>query len=167
MKPTKDEVSDWSIVMLSPVEVDTIIGLLNWSHPTAVVPGGRKIVRRVNSITVGASKSLLPFCPVTIEGTPPALKKKIPSTSRNPKPSGTLAPDSKSIVFRFCEAALKEARSRNTAASARLSDAQQTRTRMVPETNSFTTELNIKAPRFCISLHAFIHLVLQKLIHEG
>src|SRR5215213_11994526 len=124
MKPTKVEVSESLIVTLSPVEVEMIMGLLNWSHPTAVVPGGRKTVRRVNSITVGARKSLLPFCPVTIEGTPLALMKKTPSISKKPKPSGTLGVALKSMVFRFCDAALKEARSRNTAASAQLSDEQ-------------------------------------------
>src|SRR5688572_4953968 len=146
MKPTKVEVSDWFIVTLSPVEVVTIIGVENWSHPTALVPGGRKTVRRVNSATVVPRKSLLPFCPVTIEGAPLALRKKTPSISTKPKPSGTFAADSKSIVFRFCEAALKEARSRKTVALARLNDEQQTRTTMAPETNSFTVELIIGDP---------------------
>jgi hypothetical protein len=51
-----------------PVEIDTIIGLLNWSQPTAVVPGGRKIKRRVISPTVDEFRSLLPFWPLTIVG---------------------------------------------------------------------------------------------------
>src|SRR5690242_3105692 len=144
MKPTKVEASDWSIVTLSPVEVERIIGLLNCSQETAVVPGGRKMSRRVISPMVAASNSLLPFCAVTITGAPLRLWKKTPSISTNPTPFRTFAVDSKSMVFRFCDAALKETRSRKTAPSARLTDAQQIRTTTEPETNSFTRERNIE-----------------------
>src|SRR5689334_11593058 len=54
------------------------------------------------------------------------------------------------MVIRFCEAALKEARSRNTAAFARLTDAQQIRRTTEPETKSFTTERNIESSSFLI-----------------
>src|SRR6185503_18423149 len=139
----KVEASPWFIVTVSPVEIVRLIGVLNWSSPTAVVPGGRKIVRRVNSPTVDERKSLLPFCPIAIDGTLAAPWKKTPSSSRKPKPSGTFGVDSKSMMFRFCEAALKEARSRKTAASARPSEKQQTRTNTAPERNHFKVGGNI------------------------